>query len=388
MSPAALGARICAALAALALAACSAEPETQGASGPAFHAASDPTDVLHWGQFRIEDDALVLAEGVTAYDLNTQLFTDYAMKLRTVWIPDGAGPARYDARAVFDFPVGTVITKTFYYPRAGGGAERLIQSNARLAHFSGRALDLSKVRLIETRILVRREAGWAALPYVWDEDQRAAPLTRIGAALDLTLVAADRTERALDYLTPNVNQCAGCHETDTGAGGVQPIGPAARHLNGRFAYFEGAANQLAAWSDRGLLTGAPAPHAAPANAVWTSGAVTLADLDHAARSYLDINCAHCHSRTGPADTSGLYLEPWEPFGPNLGVCKPPIAAGRGAGGRLFSITPGESDVSILHYRMVSERADIMMPELGRALAHAEGAVLIAQWIDAMSGGCA
>jgi len=387
LSRKAFAARISAALFALCLTACGQEPRSPGAAAPVFHEHADPADALDWGQFRIDGDKLILADGVTPYDLNTQLFTDYAMKLRTVWIPDGAEPAQYDARAVFAFPVGTVITKTFYYPRAGGGPDRVQHSNARLAHFDGRVLDLSEVRLIETRILVRRAEGWAALPYVWSDDQRAAPLTRIGAALDLTLVGADRSERALGYLTPNVNQCAGCHETDTEAHGVQPIGPKARHLNARFAYFEGAANQLAAWRDRGLLAGGPAPDQAPANANWTSGAVALAELDHSARSYLDINCAHCHSRTGPADTSGLYLEPWEPSGPNLGLCKPPIAAGRGTGGRLFSIVPGESDASILHYRMVSDRADIMMPELGRAVAHAEGAALIAQWIDAMAGDC-
>ncbi|MEO1040190.1 MAG: SO2930 family diheme c-type cytochrome [Pseudomonadota bacterium] len=383
-----LTALIGSAFAAFALSACSQEPDLIGEPEPVFHAETDPVDALAWGQFRIEDGALVLADGVTPYDLNTQLFTDYAMKLRTVWLPTGAEPAVYDGRETFSFPIGTVITKTFYYPRAGGGFDRVVQSNERLAHFDGRRLDLSEVRLIETRILVRREAGWDALPYVWREDQRSAPLMRIGSAFDLTLVALDRTERPLGYLTPDVNQCAGCHETDTTAGDVRPIGPKARHLNSDFAYFEGTANQLAVWSEGGLLAGAPDAEAAPRNTLWSYGEVSLVQLDATARSYLDINCAHCHSRTGPADTSGLYLEPWEPSGPNLGLCKPPIAAGRGTGGRVFSIVPGDAEASILHHRMVSERADIMMPELGRALSHAEGAALIAQWIDAMTGGCA
>lgn len=49
------------------------------------------------------------------YDLNTPLFSDYAHKLRTVWMPAGA-PANYTTDANFDFPVGTIISKTFYYP--------------------------------------------------------------------------------------------------------------------------------------------------------------------------------------------------------------------------------------------------------------------------------
>ena len=31
------------------------------------------------------------------------------------------------------------------------------------------------------------------------------------------------------------------------------------------------------------------------------------DLDTRARSYLDINCGHCHIEGGSADTTGLYL---------------------------------------------------------------------------------
>ena len=31
-----------------------------------------------------------------------------------------------------------------------------------------------------------------------------------------------------------------------------------------------------------------------------------ANLDDRARSYLDINCGHCHIEGGSADTSGLY----------------------------------------------------------------------------------
>jgi uncharacterized repeat protein (TIGR03806 family) len=280
-----------------------------------------------------------------------------------------------------------VITKTFYYPRAGGGFDRVARTDGGMAHFDGQTLDLNEVRLIETRVLVHRETGWEALPYVWDEDQQTARLARTGAVIDLTLVSAGGA-RALSYLVPNANQCAGCHVTDTSTDQVRPIGPRARHLNGDFDYFDGVANQLDRWSALGLLAGAPAPEAAPQAVRWPAD-IPLSGmaLEAAARSYLDINCAHCHSRTGPADTSGLYLEPWEPTGPSLGVCKPPIAAGRGTGNRRFGIVPGDADASILAHRMESEQADIMMPELGRDHAHEEGVALIAAWIDAMSGGC-
>jgi len=347
-----------------------------------------PALLSDWGQLAVGGGVLVLGEGVTPYALNTALFTDYAQKLRTVWIPSGQGAARYEEREAFDFPVGTVITKTFYYPRADGGFERVALSGDGMAHYANRALDLKAVRLIETRVLVRRETGWDTLPYVWNEAQTEARLSRTGAFVDLVLVTQAGDER-LDYAVPNVNQCAGCHETNTNDGlGSRPIGPRARHLNSDFDYFDGTANQLVRWQDTGLLAGVPSSDLVPANAAWSDDlTLTGMGLDRAARAYLDINCAHCHSRTGPADTSGLYLESFEPAGPHLGVCKLPIAAGRGTGDHMYDIVPGASEHSILTHRMDSVQADVMMPELGRALRHSEGVALISGWIDAMEGGC-
>ncbi len=371
----------------LALAACSPAPES-GAPQPAYVADARPQSLEAWGQIARRGQALVLGEGVTAYDLNTALFSDYALKLRTVWIPDGAGPAAYHETDTFDFPVGTVITKTFFYPLADGGFDHVSAQGRLEDHFDGTALDLNGVRLIETRVLVRRETGWEALPYVWDDTQRGASLARTGAFVDLTLISAVRPAQSFAYAVPDVNQCAACHVIDARDGAVRPIGPRARHLNGPFAYAHGPQNQLAHWSETGLLTGAPEPDAAPRAARWDAE-VTLSGalLDAAARAWLDINCAHCHSRTGPARTSGLYLEPWEPDGPHLGRCKPPIAAGRGTGGRLFSIVPGVPDESIFVHRLETERMGAMMPELGRSVTDHEGTALVAAWIGAMSGGC-
>ncbi|MFC4725847.1 SO2930 family diheme c-type cytochrome [Glycocaulis abyssi] len=355
----------------------------------AFHASGNPVTLEEWGQFRIEGERLVLADGVVPYGMNTALFSDYALKLRTVWLPEGAEPASWHDEEVFEFPVGTVITKTFYYPRGGEGFEEVALDFDPNAHFDGRALDLSAVRVIETRILVRREAGWAAIPYAWNEDQRSTRLARTGAFVDLTLIAAGGRSQALNYQIPDVNQCAQCHITNAADAQLRPIGPRARHLNGGYPYAHGEQNQLAFWREAGLLAGGPAEHdAAPRSAVW-HGETTLSGmaLDAAARAYIDINCAHCHSRTGHARTSGLYLEPSEMTGPAFGVCKPPIAAGRGTGNRLYSIVPGDSDASIFTFRMETTRPDAMMPELGRSVAHTEGLALVARWIDAMAGGC-
>jgi len=370
---------------ALALSACGETaqtvPEVATSTVPVFHAEGRPERLSDWNLLRISDGGLALNDRVTAYDLNSSLFTDHAHKLRTVWLPEGQA-ADYADEEIFDFPVGTVISKTFYYPRNG---DMVAQADDTTAERLNNGFALSELRLIETRLLVRREAGWDALPYVWNEDQSDALLKRTGDAQELTLAGADGGRQDFTYIVPNANQCAGCHATNATTREIMPIGPKARHLNRDFAYADGVANQLTEWSELGLLSGAPEAADAPRNAVWNDATFSL---DSRARAYLDINCAHCHNRVGPADTSGLLLEHDAPVGPSLGLCKLPIAAGKGTGGRLYGIVPGEADQSIFTYRMESVDPSIMMPELGRSLSHEEGTQLIADWIAAMDGSCA
>lgn len=367
---------------ALLLAAACAGEET---TAPTFHAQENPSHLSDWGMAHIEGRALKLSEGVEPYDLATPLFSDYALKLRTVWTPEGES-ARYRENEAFDFPVGTVMTKTFYYPMEGGewtGAVRQVDETAKAAPLVGGALPLEGVRLVETRLLVRRDAGWDALPYIWNEDQTDAVLQRAGALTPMTLVRADGREEPFHYAVPNANQCAGCHAVNATTRAIQPIGPKARHLN-KASTFAPGANQLERWRETGLIADGPPAQAAPRNAVWTDAE---AALDARARAYLDINCSHCHNPVGPADTSGLNLEP-DAAGPALGACKPPIAAGRGSGGRLYSVAPGDPDASITVFRMETTDPGAMMPELGRAVSHEEGVALISDWIAAMDGECA
>ncbi|WP_375207607.1 SO2930 family diheme c-type cytochrome [Hyphococcus sp.] len=387
------------AAAAFLVSACSQQPET----APTFHAEENPERLSEWGMIAATDGALKLSEGVTPYDLATPLFSDYALKLRTVWTPDGK-PAVYNANEAFDFPVGTVITKTFYYPTPENAWTGDVQQGQERG-LHGRRMALDHLRLIETRVLVRREAGWDALPYVWNEDQSDAVLKRTGAVIPMTLTRDNGEMEPFAYLVPNANQCAGCHATNATTKAIQPIGPKARHLNKPSSFMDGF-NQLDHWLAKGLLTfdgSSPHPEEArsaiakdegsalqnnenfqfPRNADWTDETAPLAAR---ARAYLDANCSHCHNPNGPADTSGLDLEPGA-SGPAMGHCKAPIAAGRGTGGRPYDIVPGRPDLSITVFRMETTDPGAMMPELGRAVRHEEGVELVREWIAAMDGGC-
>ena len=365
------------ALAAVALlAACVRQPASVH-----FFAEGQPASLADWPVLDVRDGKLAPNAGVLPYDLNTPLFTDYAHKLRTVWMPKGH-PARYEADEAFDFPVGTILSKTFYYPRAAGDA--VVRSNDAGPDLRGGGLDLAKVRLVETRLLVRRKDGWVALPYVWNAQQSEATLKRGGELVPLTLVAADGSREQAEYEVPDQNQCGGCHGTDTTSKALHPLGPKARHLNRDFAYAQGSENQLVRWTNAGFLSGAPAPASGPHNADWQDSSQPL---DARARAYLDINCGHCHSPKGPGNTSGLWLNAATDEPLRLGRCKLPIAAGMGTGDRRHDIVPGRPDDSILPYRMASDDPSVMMPELGRSVVHDEGVQLIRDWIAAMQGNC-
>ncbi len=367
-----------------------------GQTGPNFHPEGRPASLSEWGLLYRQGDQLHLGAGVQSYTLNSALFSDHAAKLRTLWMPNGQS-AIYSATETFDFPVGTVISKTFYYPLdAEGHVLRGDQPEANPAAIT--TLEVDRIRLVETRLLVHRKGGWIALPYVWNDDQQDARLVRTGYSERFTLAEDDGRLRQVDYLVPNVNQCAGCHAVNNTTRKLQPIGPTARHLN-RDLFYEGHAvdghshnahsaqvqhNQLEYLAEVGYLTGLPALDSVPRAAVWHD---TSEPLEARARAYLDINCAHCHNPVGPADTSGLHLHASATSGPHLGICKAPIAAGPGSGGHRFGIVPGEPDASILTYRMASQQADVMMPELGRSLVHEEGLALISDWIASISGDC-
>lgn len=353
-----------------------------GQDSRSFAPDDAPALLSQWQLMSVQQGRLQLDEDVMPYDLATPLFSDYAMKLRTLWLPDNT-QAQYTASGSLEFPLGTVISKTFYYPTGGSPAEAdvVLKSEQSLFAFNDRQLDLDKVRLIETRLLIRHSDGWQALPYVWNAQQTDAELQITGAVFRLTMES-----ESFAYVVPNRNECASCHVLDQNSDDLSPIGPSARNLNRLFAYSaDQPQNQLQALAERGWLTGLPAESERPAAALWSAGATD--NLEHRARSYLDVNCGHCHQRGGSGDTSGLFLDYTESSALAMGVCKPPVAAGRGAGGHRYSIVPGHPEQSILSYRIESREVGVLMPEVGRSLTHESGLALINEWIRQQSGQC-
>ncbi len=140
-TPAYAGVTIGSLLFAILLTACARDP------GPVkFHADGYPTRLGDWSVVYIDGRRLALNKGVVPFDLNTPLFSDYAHKLRTLWMPPGE-TARYRPGQSFDFPVGTIFSKTFYYPKvAGVQANAVARTDDHSRDRAGEGLDLANVR--------------------------------------------------------------------------------------------------------------------------------------------------------------------------------------------------------------------------------------------------
>ena len=340
------------------------EPETMVTPAP----PGAPYDTL--GEWNLFADALghEPAHRVVPYEVASPLFTDFTSKHRFLWIPEGTVVA-YDDDAVWGFPVGTILIKTFAYladvrdPQSGE-------------------------RVLETRLLVRdTEAEWSAHTYVWDEAQTEAVRKAAGDTIDTSFIGLDGDEVTIAYGVPNTNQCRECHGEGSELG---TLGGRTRQLDRDNDYGKGAVNQLDHLSALGLFDREPAPREARTRLIDPAG---TGDFTERVRSYLDANCGHCHAPDRFAASSALWVDyehtDFDSGNPtDWGVCKAPTSAGGATCGLTFDIVPGDPDSSILVCRMASVDPQVRMPPLGTKLAHTDGVALISEWIRGMSpAGC-
>lgn len=331
---------------------CKGKPAAAG--DDARHAGFEFKERLSdYGFFKGAVKELVPNPGVVRYELHTPLFTDYSVKDRFVVLPRDS-QVHYVAKGPLLFPDSTVIIKNFAY---------INEQHQKI--------------MIETRLLVKDPADheWKVMNYLWNKEQTDALKHIAGARVPIRFLDDRQIPASTVYQVPNTNDCKRCHTQD---GQLKPIGPKARNLNFSPSFL--GKNQLSDWAGRGMIAGLPDIKAVDQLPGWNDAHYTL---EQRARAYLDINCAHCHTRSGDAYNTGLFLE-YEQTDPHaLGVLKSPVSAGGGAGGLNYDIVPGDAAHSILAYRMNSTEPGTAMPELARTVIHKEGVKLIMDWINSM-----
>ncbi|MBL9199627.1 MAG: PQQ-dependent sugar dehydrogenase [Opitutaceae bacterium] len=257
-------------------------------------------------------------------------------------------------------------------------------------------------RRIETRVLVKAQGDWAGYTYVWDATQRDATLAEKAGA-DLTL-AGGRAWRV-----PSRAECLMCHSREAMFSLTLRDG----QLN--------SGDQLGRWEAMGLLKVEPAPRrergggrggrvgrggrgfppepaidfgeqrvaaVSPLLPRAPEGLARLAapgdsnaSLDVRARSYLAVNCAHCHTVSGGGNSAmnfewGVPAERMQALGerPEHGDFGLPDAR---------VIAAGAAGRSVILPRM-GARGPGQMPPVGSRVPDPDGVRVIAEWIQSLT----
>lgn len=211
---------------------------------------------------------LTPSDGFELLELSSSLFTDYAHKQRLVKVPSGTQLIRSSDNTI-DFPNGSILIKTFFYYK------------------DERDPSLGK-RLIETRLLVKESDVWNAATYEWNEAQTAATIELDGLDKQVAWINSDGVNRSTLYKIPTENECMTCHQSNAS---MTPLGPTILNLNRTVDRDGLGLNQLNHVQAIGILNDFPVSEA-PKMVDYTD---LSKPIDERGRSYLAMNCAHCHN---------------------------------------------------------------------------------------------
>ena len=278
-------------------------------------------------------NTLAINSNMFKYELNTQLFTDYAHKLRIIGLPEGTA-LEYADDGFPIFPTGTLIAKTFYY--------NLDETNPN-----------SGQKIIETRVLIKEETEWTIGNYVWNEDQTDAVLDQNQYNVTVDFVNETGDDVTVNYVVPGANDCTKCHSNSNN---ITPIGPKLRTMN----FNVDGVNQLQYFIDNGQLINAPNPTQISSLPNWEDD--INYSLEERSRAYFDVNCAHCHTTGGFCEFQSTLDLAFETNFDDTNIFQ-----------RRFSISN----------RMATYSPGISMPFIGTTMVHTEGFDLIQEYLDSL-----
>jgi uncharacterized repeat protein (TIGR03806 family) len=328
---------------------------TPGENGVSVDLTKVPYQKLsEYGFFTLPMKNQIPVEGVIPYKPASSLFTDYALKKRFIWMPKGVKASYNGDHEILEFPVGAVLIKNFYY---------------------NNVLPNGDTKIIETRIMIRKSDGWIFAEYVWNDEQTDAVLSMDGSYKNLSWIQGSET-KSTNYRIPSATECLICHKDN---GIAIPIGTKPQNINFDYDYSDGTSNQLSKLIDVGYLE-----NNLPSSIVST---IDYNDASHPLRlrlrSYLDVNCAHCHRENSHCDYRPLRLAFSETVNSqNMGICVEPDEALDPL--LIEIIVPGNVPKSMMHFRLSSTSESNRMPLLGRTLVHEEGVQLLKDFINSIS----
>ncbi len=296
----------------------------------------------------------VPAPGVIPYSIQSELWADGATAERFLALP---GEARIDPNNPYrwDFPEGTVLARTVYRPAEGDEAPARRRMETQLLHFEG--------------------GSWRPYTFAWNDEGTDAELVGAegGSRAYTAGVAAKSRQRRWRFLSRT--ECTLCHYYQSGS----VLGVSTAQLNRERASGGARVNQLEelerlAIFSRPLSTKREKP---PRMAdPWDA----TADLSERARSYLHVNCGHCHRENG-GGLSPIHLPLPTRLKDTGAVDTLPAQGSFGIDGARI-IAPGDPSRSVLYYRM-AKLGGGHMPRAGASLVDGMAVKLIHDWIASL-----
>lgn len=295
---------------------------------------------------------------VIPYDVITPLFSDYAKKKKFIWMPQGVSATYNGDHELLNFPDGTVMVKNFYYDNVQPENER---------------------KIIETRLLYKKNGEWKFAEYVWNDEQTEATFDLAGQIKNIEWINEANETQTVNYRIPSEVECFTCHKKNNIS---SPIGPKPQNINRDFTYSNGTFNQLDFWREQGMLSG-ELPATISTVVDWTDTNQSLKDR---VRAYVDMNCAHCHREGSHCDYRPIRLAWSETTNDqNLGVCVAPQEFVAPA--LTHIIARGNVNRSMMYFRLNTTELQYRMPLLGRTVIHEEAVSLFNQYITSLGPAC-
>ena len=330
------------------------------------NSSSFPRKLSQTGLFASTRDHAA-APGVIPFSVNAELWSDGAIAERLAAFPDTAGT--YKGKDLWGavkwiFPSNAVLAKTLSLEMEPGKPQ-------------GR-------RRVETQILHFDGVNWHGYAYQWNAEQTDATLVDSAGtnrAYQIVDAQAPEGQRGQTWHFHSRAECLRCHNPWAGP----PLAFNFPELNKDHCYPRAPGveadsrddNQIRTLAHIGMLD----------KSLFDEPALKLADprdanadLQDRARSWLHVNCAHCH-RFGAGGSVASFFNYDQKLEESRTV---DFAPSQGMFGILGAhvITPGDPLRSVLYYR-ISSLGPARMPRIGSHIVSEAGLDLIYDWIKRM-----
>lgn len=291
------------------------------------------------------------ASGVLPYEINAPMWSDGASTRRFLAVAPGR-KIGFSKRLEWTMPEGSAVVRTLWLPTADG------------------------LRRVETQLMHLSGGEWQFYTYAWNAAQTDAELVpEAGEKRDVPGMVGRQWQFA------SRGECAICHNPQTSF----VVGMRTAQLNRSVDYRAlggTVGNQLATLEHLGLLETWPVPHLLPEELPRVPNPNdATAPIDTRARTYLHVNCAHCHRELGVGGRAVLRLMDYLPLEQTGVVNGQALVPLLGPGAKI--VVPGDPAHSELFHR-VNLKEGGRMPLLGTQRRDDQGVALLRQWIEKLA----